>query len=186
MKIVHHDSLMKAELVSARFSDIIKIRFPWLVVGLVGALLASYIVSRFELSLRENIALSFFIPVIAYMSDSIGNQTETILIRALANLKFDITMYVVREMGIGALLGFLFGILSSVFAYIVSMSLNVALVVGVSLCLSMTVATALACLTPVLLRFLGKDPAVGSGPFSTALQDITSLSIYLVVASLLL
>lgn len=186
MHLSHHDSLMKAELVSARFTDIIKIRFPWLVVGLIGALIASFIVSRFELSLRENIALSFFIPVIAYMSDSIGNQTETILIRALGNLKFNVGAYVLREMGIGILLGLLFGVISVVFSYIVSLSINVSLVVGISLCLSMAVAAALACLTPILLNWLGKDPAVGSGPFSTALQDITSLTIYFSVASIIL
>lgn len=186
MKLTHHDKLMRAELVKARFLEIIQIRLPWLVVGLVGALFASVIVSRFELSLRENIALSFFIPVIAYMSDSIGNQTETIFIRALSDLKFNITKYILREIFIGLTLGIVIGILSSLFAFLISGALTIGLVVGLSLILTMTTATIVACFTPVILKGLGKDPAVGSGPFSTALQDIVSLTIYFIVAAVIL
>src|SRR3990167_354243 len=92
-----HHNLMKAELVNAKFWYLIKLRTPWLLLGLLGALFASLIVSKFELSLRENIALAFFIPMIAYMSDAIGTQTETVFIRALTDLKFDIGKYIVRE-----------------------------------------------------------------------------------------
>ncbi|MBI2086293.1 magnesium transporter [Candidatus Daviesbacteria bacterium] len=186
MKLSHHDSLMKAELVSAKFWDLIKIRLPWLVVGLVGGLVASMVVSRFETSLQETIALAFFIPVIAYMSDAIGTQTETILIRALTNLKFDITKYVYRELLLGAVIGSVLGIVTGVFAYFLSASSRVGYVVGISLFISMTIAAVLACLTPLILRSFGKDPAVGSGPFTTAVQDVASLLIYFSVAILIL
>lgn len=186
MKFSHHDSLMKAELVTAKFWDLIKIRFPWLVVGLVGGLLASIVVSRFETSLQETIALTFFIPVIAYMSDAIGTQTETILIRALTNLQFNIAKYIYRELLVGAVIGSVLGTVTGIFAYFLSASSRVGYVVGFSLFLSMTVAAALACLTPLILRNLGKDPAVGSGPFSTAVQDVVSLLIYFSVAVMIL
>ncbi len=186
MKLVHHDSLMKAELVSARFWDLIKIRLPWLVIGLVGGLFASVVVSRFELSLRENIALAFFIPVIAYMSDAIGTQTETVFIRALTDLQFNINKYVVREVIVGATLGCILGLISAVFATILSGSPQIGLVVGLSLFLSMTVATGLACITPIILKSFKQDPAVGSGPFTTAVQDVVSLTIYFAVASIII
>lgn len=185
-KISHHDSLMKAELVTARFFDLIKIRLPWLVIGLVGGMITGIIVSRFELSIRENIALAFFIPIIAYMSDAVGTQTETILIRALTNLKFSIRKYVFREFWVGATMGIIMGILAGIFAYILSGSAAVGWVAGISLFLSMTVAAVLACFTPLILRSLEKDPAVGSGPFTTALQDVVSLTIYFIVASIIL
>lgn len=186
MRLVHHDSLMKAELVSARFWDLIKIRFPWLIVGLVGGLLASLVVSRFELSIRENIALAFFIPVIAYMSDAIGTQTETIFIRAMTNLQFNIPKYIFREFIVGAVMGIFVGILAGLFAYVLSSSLVVGYVIGISLFLSMTVATGLACVTPIILKGFKQDPAVGSGPFTTAVQDVVSLTIYFFVATLIL
>ena len=177
---------MKAELVSARFSELIKIRLPWLLVGLMGGLLASVIVSRFETSLRENIALAFFIPVIAYMSDAVGTQTETIFIRALTNLKFNIPKYILRELWVGAFMGSVMGFLTGVFAYFLSGSIKIGFVVSFSLFLAMTIATILACVTPLILRSLGKDPAVGSGPFTTALQDVVSLTIYLIVVVMVL
>ena len=186
MKLSHHDSLMKAELVTARFFDLISIRLPWLVIGLVGGLLASVVVSRFELPLRENISLAFFIPVIAYMSDAIGTQTETIFIRALTNLKFNIFRYIVRELIVGAVIGSVMGIATGIFAYILSGTVKIGIVVGLSLFLAMTIATVLACITPIILRFFGKDPAVGSGPFTTAVQDVASLTIYLTIAVIVL
>ncbi len=186
MRLGHHDSLMKAELVNARFWDLIKLRFPWLVIGLMGGLLASIIVSRFETSLRENIALAFFIPVIAYMSDAIGTQTETVFIRALTDLKFNIQKYIIREVFVGAVLGSIFGVLAGMAGFIISGSLHVGEVVGISLFLSMTVATGLACITPIVLKGLKQDPAVGSGPFTTALQDVVSLTIYFLIASIIL
>lgn len=184
--IVGHRILLKKELVTARFFELIKLRLPWLMIGLLGALVASVIVSRFETSLRENIALTFFIPVIAYMSDSIGNQTETIFIRALTDLQFNIAKYVFREAWVGASLGLVIGFLTGIFALILSGSSAVGVVVGLSLFLTMTAATVLACITPIILRSLGKDPAVGSGPFSTALQDVVSLTIYLAIAVVIL
>ena len=186
MKLTHHDSLMKAELVNARFWDLIKIRFPWLVIGLVGGLFASLVVSHFELTLRETVALAFFIPVIAYMSDAIGTQTETVFIRALSNLKFNIGKYIVREIIVGVTLGSTFGFLAGVFAYFLAGSVAVGVIVGLSLCLSMTIATGLACITPIILKSFRQDPAVGSGPFTTAIQDVVSLTIYFVVASIIL
>lgn len=186
MKLTHHDSLMKGELVTARFWDLIKIRLPWLVVGLLGSFIASIIVSQFETTLRETITLAFFIPIIANMSDGVGTQTETILIRALSNLKFSIPKYILREAWVGSLMGAANGILTAPFAYIVSGSMSVALVVGLSLFLAMTVAAVAACLTPIIFKSLGKDPAVATGPFTTSLQDAISLSIYLLVAVIIL
>lgn len=183
---ISHDRLMRKELVTARLLDLMVIRLPWLIIGLVGGLIASIIVSHFELSLRENIAIAFFIPVIAYMSDAIGTQTETIFIRALTDLKFNIPKYVARELLVGALMGSILGFLAGIFAFFLGGSPEVALVVGLSLFLSMTIATVLACFTPIILKFLRKDPAVGSGPFTTALQDVVSLTIYFVVAALVL
>lgn len=181
-----HDSLMKVELVNARFIDLIKLRFPWLVIGLTGGLMASYVISNFELSLRENISLAFFISVIAYMSDAMGTQTETVFIRAITDLKFNISKYIFREVGIGLTLGGMFGVLSGIAASIIAESSKVGMVVGISLFLSMTVASLFACLTPIVLRSFKQDPAVGSGPFTTAIQDLVSLTIYFTIATIIL
>jgi magnesium transporter len=59
-------------------------RLPWLVVGLAGAMASVLIVGSFEEQLNEVVLLAFFVPAVVYMADSVGTQTETLLIRALA------------------------------------------------------------------------------------------------------
>jgi magnesium transporter len=185
MSIVHK-SLMEKELVKISFLELIKLRLPWLIVGLGGAMVASLIASRFELTLKETITIAFFIPIMTNMSDAIGTQTEIILIRALSNLKFNIITYIVREVLEGFLMGIVLSVLAYGFALFLSGSSSIALMVSIALVLCVTSATILACLTPLFLKFMGKDPAVGSGPFTTSLQDTVSLLIYLIVATLML
>ncbi|MBI2012060.1 magnesium transporter [Candidatus Daviesbacteria bacterium] len=182
----HPIQLARSELVNISLIELIKLRLPWLIIGLLGGLVASLIVSKYELSLRENIALVFFIPVIAYMSDAIGTQTETIFIRALTDLKFNILTYILREFVVGSVLGSVVGAAAAIGAFFLSSSVDVSYVVGISIFLSMSAATILACLVPIILRYFKKDPAVASGPFTTALQDIVSITIYLGVANSLL
>lgn len=182
----HISQLAKSELVEARFWDLIKLRLPWLVIGLFGSFIVCIIVSKFELSLRETVAIAFFIPIIANMSDGIGTQTETILIRALADLKFSLVKYVFREFFVGIVLGMATGIIAYFFGLALGGNSTIGFVVGLSLFLSLSTATVLACMTPIVLKLMGKDPAVGSGPFTTSLQDLVSLTIYLTVAALIL
>lgn len=174
------------KLMAKSIYELVKVRLPWLIVGLAMGLIASFITSRFELSLQENIALVFFIPIIGYISDAVGTQTETIFIRSLTLLKFKVRDYIIREFAVGSLIGFVIGLLTAIFAYFLSESYSVAFVVGWSLFLSTALATTLACITPTLLKKLGKDPAVGSGPFTTSIQYLVSLSIYFIVASIVL
>lgn len=174
------------KLATANLPDLIKSRMPWLVVGLGGGIGASFIISRFQGSLEQNVALAFFISMIAYMSDAIGTQTETIFIRSLTLLKFNIFTYIFREFITGAVIGSIFGVLTGLFAAFLSGSSSIGFVVGLSLFLSMSMATVLACITPIILKALGKDPAVGSGPFTTAVQDFVSLAVYFTIASVVL
>lgn len=168
------------------FIEIIKARLPWLLVGLGVGLAASFVVSRFEDTLQKYTALAFFISMVAYMSDAIGTQSETIFIRSQALLKFNVFTYVIREFFIGATIGAILGVLSGVCAALISGDMEIGLILGSSLFLSMSFATVLACLTPIVLKWLGKDPAVGSGPFTTAIQDMVSLLIYFSVAMVIL
>ena len=181
-----HKSLREKELINVSFFDLIKLRLPWLVVGLGGAMVASIIASKFELTLKQTITIAFFIPIMTNMSDAIGTQTEIILIRALSNLKFNLGRYILREVTEGFLMGLILALLAYIFAFFLSQSSQVALMVAVALVLCVTSATLLACITPLFLKLLGKDPAVGSGPFTTSLQDTVSLLIYLIIATLML
>ncbi len=174
------------DLVNASIWEVLKARLPWLIVGLLIGAAASYLVSKFEGVLAQNTALAFFITMITYMSDSVGTQSETIFIRTQAIRNFRVLKYILREFLIGALMGGILGMFAGVFAAVISGDFQIGIILGLSLFLSMSISTVLACVTPVVLKKLKKDPAVGSGPFTTAIQDLVSVVIYFSIAMVIL
>lgn len=174
------------ELATSNLLFNLKARLPWLIVGLLIGIGLGLIAREFEKTLEQNIALAFFIPVIAYIADSVGTQTETIFIRAVSILKINLFTYLLKESFIGMIVGIFLGTLAGIGAVLISQTLMIGLVVGISLFLAVVIATVLACLIPIIFKIFQKDPALGSGPLATALQDIISLSIYFIVATLML
>ncbi len=164
----------------------VRSRAPWLLFGLLAGLGLSVISSQFEATLQETIALAFFPPVIAYIADSVGTQSEAIAIRAFAITDVDYGNYIQQELLVGIVLGTMIGILGGVGAAVIAASPQIGFVVGLSLFVSSTVATVLASLIPIGFIFLDVDPALGSGPLATALQDAFSIAIYFLFALTLL
>ncbi len=173
-------------IATAGLFDVIGYRLPWLILGLMAGLGLGLISSRFEKHLQENIAIAYFIPVVAYIADSVGTQSEAIAVRSLAILKVNTLLYLVRELFIGVMMGLVIGLLGGLGAYIISMQLHIGIVVGLTLFVASALAAVIASGIPIAFKFFGKDPAMGSGPIATALQDIISVVIYFVFVSLLL
>lgn len=167
-------------------SLMIEHRLPWLVIGLVGGLGLTFISARFEELLSQNIALAFFIPVIVYMADAVGSQTEAVYIRNLNKKRTKFSVYLVKEVALGILLGILFGALTAAFAYLVFHSFDTAASVGLAMAVTMGTAPILALVVPTVLKMEHKDPAVGTGPFVTVVQDFMSLLIYFVTATIII
>lgn len=175
-----------SDLITARLQHVVVARLPWLIVGLGIGFIGSFIISQFEKFLNQNVAVAFFISIVAYMSGAMSTQSEIIFIRALTVMRFNIVSYLLREFSIGVVIGAIIGVIAGVGAYILSSSVAIAVTVSLALLISMSLATVIACIVPLLLRSWGKDPAIGSGPFATALQDLISISIYFVIAFLIL
>jgi magnesium transporter len=155
------------------------------VVGLAGAMLAAGLVSAFEETLRENVLLAFFVPAVVYMADAIGTQTETVVIRGIA-LGVPLRAIAKRELLSGAAVGCLLAAAFFVFVAAVWEDGRVALVVAVALLVSATIATAIAMTLPYLFDRRGIDPAFGSGPIATVIQDLLSIAVYFLAAAALL
>jgi magnesium transporter len=160
-------------------------RVPWLLVGLFGAVLAADIVGAFEQELQANVMLAFFIPGIVYLADAVGTQTEALVIRGLS-VGVSIGGVVRREVYTGLLVGVA---LAAVFFPIglwrwgdASMVASVALAI-LAACAT---ASAVALTLPWLLNRIGVDPAFGSGPLATVIQDLLSVIIYLLIATAML
>ena len=161
-------------------------RLPWLLVGLAGSFLATFIMAEYEETLNKNIALAFFIPGIVYLADAIGTQTETIVIRGLTLSWTSFAKILKQELLTGFIIGLILGMLSLPMALIGGFDIRIALVVGITITLAGMVASSIGLFLPWLLMRFGKDPAFGSGPLATIIQDILSIFIYLIVAQLIL
>lgn len=161
-------------------------RIPWLMAGLLGGIVLTFISSKFEYLLSVNISIAFFIPVIVYMSDAVGTQSQSIFIRNSAKERINFPLYLLKESAVGTLLGFIFGLVLGIFALLWLKSSEVAFSVGLAMLANMALAPLVALTIPRFLQIERTDPALGSGPFSTILQDLISLSIYLLIASLII
>jgi magnesium transporter len=159
-------------------------RLPWLILGLIGSGFAALIVAGFEEQLRANVSLAFFLPGIVYLADAVGTQTETLIIRGLSvgvSMRATLVREIVTGVAIGATLALLFLPIG-----LLTLEPAVVAVVGLSLFSACTVATSIATALPALLSRLGTDPAYGSGPLATVVQDLLSIVIYFAIASALI
>ena len=168
-------------------SVLTKIRLPWLIFGLFGGLFAARIVTFFEGSLKVHFILAAFIPLIVYMADAVGVQAQTLFIRSLAlDSRLDIRNYFFKEIKISFVIALVLGVLLALISFLWLGFLNIGVILGVSLFLTVICACLIAVLVPWLLQGFKKDPAIGSGPFATIVRDILTLAIYFSVASLMI
>ena len=153
-------------------------RLPWLLLGLLGAMGAALLVGAFEERLQANVLIAFFVPAVVYMADAVGTQTETVLIRALA-AGVSIRSIFARELVTGLVMGVVVGGVFFVFAVVGWGDDQVALAVALALVASCSIATLVAMALPAAFHRFGRDPAFGSGPLATVLQDLLSIAVYL-------
>ncbi|MBM3944163.1 MAG: magnesium transporter [SAR202 cluster bacterium] len=156
-------------------------RMPWLLIGLAGALAAAAIVGSFEAALEAHVMLAFFIPGIVYLADAVGTQTETLVIRGMA-AQVNFRQMRRREVLTGMLVGVALAAAFFPISLGVWRNLDLSVAVSLSLLAACSVATVVAMTLPWLLDRLGRDPAFGSGPLATVIQDLLSIVIYFSIA----
>ena len=157
-------------------------RLPWLLVGLAGAIIAASIVGAYQERLEETVLLALFIPGIVYLADAVGTQTEALIIRGLS-IGVGVRDVVARELMTGLIAGALLGLAFYPVGYLRWGDAEVALVVALSLAAACSTATIVAMALPWIFDSLGRDPAFGSGPLATVIQDLLSILIYFAIAS---
>jgi magnesium transporter len=160
-------------------------RLPWLAVGLIGAMLSALLLSGIEHEISANVAVAYFIPAIVYLADAVGTQTETLAIRGLS-VGVGIGRVARREATTGFLVGL---VLAAAMLPTISWlwhDVGLAAAVSLSVLAASTLATIVAMALPYLLHRFGYDPAFGSGPLATVVQDLLSILIYLGAVRLIL
>ena len=156
-------------------------RLPWLLVGLIGALLAAVVVSAFGEQLEEDVLIAYFVPGVVYIAAAVGMQTETLVIRGLS-LGIGIRRVAVRELATGVLLGLILACLAFPLVWLGWGDIEIAESVALAMFAASSIATCVAMLLPWTLHRLGMDPAFGSGPIATVIQDLLTVSIYFLTA----
>jgi magnesium transporter len=153
-------------------------RLPWLVVGLGGSMVATFIVARFETTLTAKPELAFFVPGLVYLADAIGTQSEAVAVRGLSLSHVGIGRLIGSELRTGLVIGVVLALLAFPMIWLVFGEPRLAAAVTLALAGASVVASTLGLLLPWLLARTGADPAYGSGPLATIVQDVLSLLIY--------
>ncbi|RYC12390.1 magnesium transporter [Ciceribacter ferrooxidans] len=161
-------------------------RVPWLAVNLVTAFISASVISLFEGTIEQVVALAILMPIVAGMGGNAGSQTMTVTVRALATRNLDIHnawRVARREAGVGLINGALFGTLVGVVAAIWFRDVSIGGIITTAMLINMFAAAMAGITIPVLLHRSGTDPAVSSAVFVTAITDTTGFFSFLGLAT---
>ena len=177
--------------------DLFKHRIPWLMLLMVSATFTGLIITKFEHALAAQVALTAFIPMLMDTGGNSGSQSSVTVIRALSlgELSFsDIGRVIWKEIRTAVLCGLALSAACFLKILLVDrllmgnedVSVIVALVVCITMALTVLVAKVIGCSLPMLAKKIGFDPAVMASPFITTIVDALSLLIYFGTAILLI
>ena len=162
-----------------------RIRLPWLFACCIGGIIASFIISHFQVSLSKMAYIAAFIPVITGMSGNVGIQSSTIVVRGLATGRLNISdlwSVVFKELAIGFFMGMIYGLFIALVAQFHYGRGALAISVALAVVCSMSLAALSGALMPMVFARLNMDPAVSTGPFITTAIDIASVFLYFNIA----
>jgi len=163
-------------------------RLPWLLVGLIGIIIAAGIINLFESTLEKYLILAFFVPAIVYMASALGTQHQTLFIRDLTILGKELKLhyYFIKQTLIAFIIGVIISVLIFFAVTLFWKQSFIAIVIAVSMFATLMITSFTSLFVTLIIYKLGQDPALGSGPFATVISDMTSIVVYMLVAVWLL
>jgi len=180
---------MQEEDIFAPVARALRNRAPWLLFNLCTAGIASLVASRFEETVSHIVILAFLMSIVAGIGGNSGNQTMTMIIRALAVGRVtsrNVWQLVKREMLVTLLVGLCGSLVASLFAWFMSRSIAIALVMMAAMVFNMIIGALMGVLVPMVRARFGKDPALGSSVLLTFATDSLGFFIFLGLATLFL
>ncbi len=177
--------------------DLFKHRIPWLALLMISATFTGLIISNFEHKLAAMVCLTAFIPMLMDTGGNSGSQSSVTVIRAisLGELEFsDLGRVIWKEIRTAVMCGIVLSLLCVGKIMLVDrlllntpdIDITVALVVGLTLAVTVLIAKIVGCTLPMLAKKLGFDPAVMASPFITTIVDALSLLVYFGISTALL
>lgn len=164
-------------------------RLPWLMVGLIGGLGSSMLVSNFERDISALPQMAFFMPVVAAMGGNAGVQSSAIIVQGLANntLKSkNILPKLGKEFTVSLINGLACSAIMLFFNLVIGHGYHLSMVVSIALVTVIIFASLLGTVTPLILEKFRIDPALATGPFITTTNDVIGLSVYFLLGRMLL
>ena len=164
-------------------------RWAWLAINLITALIASRVIGVFEGSIEKVVALAALMPIVAGVGGNSGNQTTTMIVRAIALGQVSVShlrQLLFKEIGVAILNGILWGGVLGFIAYYLYGNSSLALVMTTAMTLNLILAAIMGVMIPFTFSKSGRDPAVGSSVLITAMTDSGGFFIFLGLATLIL
>ncbi|MGN0477167.1 MAG: magnesium transporter [Ruminococcus sp.] len=171
-----------------------KSRIPWLLLLMISATFTGMIISSFEDALASSVVLTAFIPMLMDTGGNTGSQSSVTVIRALSlnEIQFkDILKVIWKEVRVACLCGIALSAVAFLKVMLVDrlllgntdVTIPVAIIVCLTLAITVVVAKIIGCCLPMLANKLGFDPAVMASPFITTIVDAVSLAVYFMIAT---
>ena len=188
-EVLNMAGLREEEDIFASVWKSVRNRWAWLAINLVTAFLASRVIGLFEGSIEKLVALAALMPIVAGIGGNSGNQTITMIVRAMAldQVSTGNTKRLVRkELGVSLINGILWGGVIGAVAYGLYGSWSLGVVMTAAMTLNLLLAALMGVLIPMTLARLGRDPAMGASVMITAMTDSGGFFIFLGLASIFL
>ncbi|MCX9032819.1 magnesium transporter [Citrobacter portucalensis] len=181
--------LSAEEDVFAPVTKAVKTRWAWLAVNLCTAFIASRVIDGFEHTISQLVALASLMPIVAGIGGNTGNQTITMIVRALALQNIqpgNLTFLILREMGVALINGLVWGGIMGGITWWLYDDMALGGVMTLAMMLNLLMAALMGVIIPMTMVKLGRDPAVGSSVMITAITDTGGFFIFLGLATLFL
>jgi magnesium transporter len=186
-QVLHLGGVGAEETLSTTVAETTRSRFAWLFVNLLTAVLASWVISLFDATIEQMVALAVLMPIVASMGGNAGTQTMTVAVRALATRSLgpvNALRFTLRECAVGLINGLLFALIMGIFAWLWFGSDELGLIIAAALVINMLAAALAGILVPLTLDRFDIDPAVASGTFVTTVTDVVGFFAFLGLAAL--
>ncbi len=188
-EVLNMAGLREEEDIFASVWKSVRNRWAWLAINLVTAFIASRVIGLFEDSIEKLVALAALMPIVAGIGGNSGNQSITMIVRALAldQVSPGSTWRLLRkELGVGLINGLVWGGVIGAVAWYLYGDWGLGLVMTAAMTLNLLLAAMMGVLIPMTLARADRDPAMGASVMITAVTDSGGFFIFLGLASIFL
>ena len=139
--------------INSSVTHMVKSRLPWLIIGVIGGILAASLIALFEELLASFIALASFIPVMVYMSDAAGTQSEALIIRSMAlDSKLSFRTYLIREFKISLIISLVSGAFAGLLAFLTRQNIILGAIIFLAMFFSIIASVLIATIAPQIFK----------------------------------